>query len=120
MSSMVAPPKLVRPLNDLWLVSASMRILDGECSSTALLYGLGWMSPPGGGVIAAQLLELGKNNEIVSDQVLRQELALAMPRIYSILTGMIASDEIEIVKAVLGFDSDGNACFCVYMCITSC
>ncbi|RDX78476.1 Sacsin, partial [Mucuna pruriens] len=100
-SSMVAPPKLVRPLNDLWLVSASMRILDGECSSTALLYGLGWMSPPGGGVIAAQLLELGKNNEIVSDEVLRQELALAMPRIYSILNGMIASDEIEIVKAVL-------------------
>ncbi|RZB94315.1 sacsin-like [Glycine soja] len=100
-SSMVAPPKLVRPPKDLWLVSASMRILDGECSSTALLYGLGWMSPPGGGVIAAQLLELGKNNEIVSDQVLRQELALAMPRIYSILTGMIASDEIEIVKAVL-------------------
>lgn len=100
-SSMVAPPKLVRPPNDLWLVSASMRILDGECSSTALLYSLGWMSPPGGGVIAAQLLELGKNNEIVTDQVLRQELALAMPRIYSILTGMIASDEIEIVKAVL-------------------
>ncbi|KAG5076121.1 hypothetical protein JHK82_054816 [Glycine max] len=100
-SSMVAPPKLVRPLNDLWLVSASMRILDGECSSTALLYGLGWMSPPGGGVIAAQLLELGKNNEIVSDQVLRQELAMAMPRIYSILSGMMASDEIEIVKAVL-------------------
>lgn len=100
-SSMVAPPKLVRPLNDLWLVSASMRILDGECSSTALLYSLGWMSPPGGGVIASQLLELGKNNEIVTDQVLRQELAMAMPRIYSILTGMIASDEIEIVKAVL-------------------
>ncbi|KAK7308413.1 hypothetical protein VNO77_42018 [Canavalia gladiata] len=100
-SSMVAPPKLVRPQNDLWLVSASMRILDGECSSTALSYSLGWMSPPGGGVIAAQLLELGKNNEIVSDQVLRQELALAMPRIYSILTGMIATDEIEIVKAVL-------------------
>ncbi|XP_027359772.1 sacsin [Abrus precatorius] len=100
-SSMVAPPKLVRPLNDLWLVSASMRILDCECSSTALLYSLGWMSPPGGGVIAAQLLELGKNNEIVSDQVLRQELALAMPRIYSILTGMTGSDEIEIVKAVL-------------------
>jgi len=100
-SSMVAPPKLVRPQNDLWLVSASMRMLDVECSSTALLYGLGWMSPPGGGVIAAQLLELGKNNEIVSDQVLRQELALSMPRIYSILTGMMSTDEIEIVKAVL-------------------
>lgn len=100
-SSMVAPPKLVRPQTDLWLVSASMRILDGECSSTALSYSLGWMSPPGGSVIAAQLLELGKNNEIVTDQVLRQELALAMPRIYSILSGLIGSDEIDIVKAVL-------------------
>lgn len=100
-SSTVAPPKLVRPLTDLWLVSASMRILDGECSSTALSYSLGWMSPPGGSVIAAQLLELGKNNDIVTDQVLRQELALVMPRIYSILTGLIGSDEIDIVKAVL-------------------
>ncbi|KAI4356900.1 hypothetical protein L6164_000883 [Bauhinia variegata] len=100
-SSMVAPPRLVRPQTDLWLVSAGMRILDGECSSTALLYSLGWMCPPGGSIIAAQLLELGKNNEIVIDQVLRQELALEMPRIYSILTGLIGSDEFDIVKAVL-------------------
>lgn len=100
-TSMVAPPKLVRLPADLWLVSASMRILDGECSSTALSFSLGWSSPPGGSVIAAQLLELGKNNEIVTDQVLRQELALAMPRIYSILTSMIGLDEMDIVKAVL-------------------
>lgn len=100
-TSMVAPPKLVRRQTDLWLVSASMRILDGECSSTALSYHLGWSSPPGGSVIAAQLLELGKNNEIVNDWVLRQELALAMPRIYSILTSLIGSDEMDIVKAVL-------------------
>ncbi|KAK3017644.1 hypothetical protein RJ639_003236 [Escallonia herrerae] len=100
-SSMVAPPKLVRLSTDLWLVSASMRILDGECSSTALSYHLGWSLPPGGSVIAAQLLELGKNNDIVTDSVLRQELALAMPRIYSILTSMIGSDEMDIVKAVL-------------------
>lgn len=100
-SSMVAPPKLVRPLADLWLVSASMRILDGECSSTALSHSLGWISPPGGSAIAAQLLELGKNNETLTDQVLRQELALVMPRIYSILTSLIGSDEIDIVKAVL-------------------
>ena len=100
-SAMVAPPKLVRLQTDLWIVSASMRILDGECSSTALSYSLGWSSPPGGSVIAAQLLELGKNNELVKDQVLRQELAMAMPRIYSILTSLIGSDEMEIVKAVL-------------------
>lgn len=100
-SSMVAPPKLVRLYSDLWLVSASMRILDGECSSTALSHYLGWSSPPGGSVIAAQLLELGKNNETVTDPVLRQELALAMPRIYSILMNMLNSDEMDIVKAVL-------------------
>lgn len=100
-SSMVAPPKLVRLQTDVWLVSASTRILDGECSSSALSYGLGWSSPPGGSVIAAQLLELGKNNEIVTDQMLRQELALAMPKIYSLLTNLIGSDEMDIVKAVL-------------------
>ncbi|GAV61002.1 LOW QUALITY PROTEIN: zf-C3HC4_3 domain-containing protein, partial [Cephalotus follicularis] len=100
-SSMVAPPKLVRLRTDLWLVSASMRILDGECSSTALSYNLGWLSPPGGRAIAAQLLELGKTNEIVIDQVFRQELALEMPRIYSILASLIGSDEMDIVKAVL-------------------
>ncbi|KAH7569811.1 hypothetical protein JRO89_XS05G0003000 [Xanthoceras sorbifolium] len=100
-SSRVAPPKLVRLQTDLWLVSASMRILDGECSSTALSYNLGWLSPAGGSAIAAQLLELGKNNEIVNDQVLRQELALAMPKIYSVLTNLIASDEMDILKAVL-------------------
>ncbi|KAJ0094050.1 hypothetical protein Patl1_16358 [Pistacia atlantica] len=100
-SSTVAPPKLVRLQADMWLVSASMRILDGECSSTALSYNLGWLSPPGGSVIAAQLLELGKNNEFVTDQVLRQELALAMPKIYSILASLIVSEEMDIVKAVL-------------------
>nr|XP_043609454.1 sacsin [Erigeron canadensis] len=100
-SSMVAPPKLVRLYSDIWLVSASMRILDGDCSSTALSRCLGWSSPPGGSVIAAQLLELGKNNESVSDPELRQELALAMPRIYSILLNMLNSEEMDIVKAVL-------------------
>ncbi|RAL41091.1 hypothetical protein DM860_008789 [Cuscuta australis] len=97
----VAPPKLVRPMTDLWLVSASMRILDGECSSTILSHHLGWSSPPGGSVVAAQILELGKDNEIVTDQIFRQQLALAMPRIYARLTEMICSDEMDIIKAVL-------------------
>uniref|UniRef100_A0A9I9DSX1 RING-type domain-containing protein n=1 Tax=Cucumis melo TaxID=3656 RepID=A0A9I9DSX1_CUCME len=100
-SSVVAPPKLVRLPKDLWLVSASMRILDGECASSALAHSLGWSSPPSGSIIAAQLLELGKNNEIVYDQMLRKELALAMPRIYALLTSLIGSDEMDVVKAVL-------------------
>ncbi|WOK94827.1 sacsin [Canna indica] len=100
-TSMVAPPKVVRLQKDMWLVSASTRILDGECSSSVLSSYLGWSSPPSGSVIAAQLLELGKNNEIVTDQLLRQELAVAMPNIYSLLTSLIGSDEIDIVKAIL-------------------
>ncbi|KAL6651611.1 hypothetical protein ACP70R_010536 [Stipagrostis hirtigluma subsp. patula] len=100
-SSMIAPPKQVRMQEDMWIVSASSRILDGECTSSALSYSLGWFSPPSGSVIAAQLLELGKNNEIVTDQVLRQELAVVMPKIYSLLTNLIGSDEMDIVKVVL-------------------
>ncbi|KAK8969856.1 hypothetical protein KSP40_PGU011807 [Platanthera guangdongensis] len=100
-SSMVAPPKIVRPKEEIWLVSASSRILDGECRSLALSSCLGWSLPPSGAVIAAQLLELGKNNEIVVDQVLRQELAISMPKVYSLLTNMLGSDEMDIVKAIL-------------------
>ncbi|KAG8066703.1 hypothetical protein GUJ93_ZPchr0004g39583 [Zizania palustris] len=100
-SSMVAPPKQVRTQEDMWIVSASSRILDGEHTSSALSYNLGWLSPPSGSVIAAQLLELGKNNEIVTDQVLLQELALVMPKIYSLLINLIGSDEMDIVKVVL-------------------
>ncbi|KAK4746859.1 hypothetical protein SAY87_025896 [Trapa incisa] len=100
-SSVIAPPKHVRLERDMWLVSASLRILDGECSSTALSYGLGWSSSPGGAVIAAQLLELGKNNDVVNDLILREELALVMPRIYSLLTNLVSTEEMEIVKAVL-------------------
>ncbi|KAG0477771.1 hypothetical protein HPP92_012490 [Vanilla planifolia] len=59
-TAIVAPPKIVRLREDIWLVSASSRILDGECCSSFLSSSLGWSSPPSGSVIAAQLLELGK------------------------------------------------------------
>ncbi|KAG0476068.1 hypothetical protein HPP92_012909 [Vanilla planifolia] len=100
-TAIVAPPKIVRLREDIWLVSASSRILDGECCSSFLSSSLGWSSPPSGSVIAAQLLELGKNNEIVTDQVLRKELAVAMPKIYSILITLIGLEEMDIVKAIL-------------------
>ncbi|KAK6931871.1 hypothetical protein RJ641_003664 [Dillenia turbinata] len=59
-SSMVAPPKLVRLPSDLWLVSASMRILDAECSSTALSSLLGWSSLPGGSMMGSDEMEIVK------------------------------------------------------------
>lgn len=99
--SAVAPPQHVRLQEDIWLVSASMRILDGECRSLVLASKLGWASRPSGRCLAAQLLELGKNHVVVEDQGLGQALATAVPRIYVLLNEMLGSDEMEIVKAVL-------------------
>lgn len=99
--SSVAPPKHVALQDEMWLVSASMRILDGECRSSALASKLGWLSRPTGNKLAAQLLELGKNHIVVEDRVLGQALATVVPRIYTLLNEMLGSDEVEIVKAVL-------------------
>ncbi|CAM6095372.1 unnamed protein product [Calypogeia fissa] len=99
--SPVAPPKLVRLQSDMWLASASMRILDGECRSSALALKLGWASGLGGSVLAAQLLELGKNHVLVEDRGLGQALATAVPRIYTSLNKMLGTEEMEVVKAVL-------------------
>nr|YP_009380923.1 hypothetical protein AEK19_MT0528 [Utricularia reniformis]ART30784.1 hypothetical protein AEK19_MT0528 [Utricularia reniformis] len=41
------------------------------------------------------MLELGKNNEIVTDSALRQELALVMPKIYSLLRSLAVSSDTE-------------------------
>ncbi|KAG0589167.1 hypothetical protein KC19_1G000400 [Ceratodon purpureus] len=100
--SPVAPPKHVALQDDMWLLSASMRILDGDCGrSSALASKLGWSSLPTGRRLAAQLLELGKNHVVVQDRVLGQALATVVPRIYTLLNEMLGSDEMEIVKAVL-------------------
>ncbi|OAE21027.1 hypothetical protein AXG93_606s1120 [Marchantia polymorpha subsp. ruderalis] len=97
----VAPPKLVRLQADMWLASASMRILDGECRSSVLSLKLGWASGLSGSVLAAQLLELGKNHLVVEDRALGQALATAVPRIYTLLNNILATEEMEIVKALL-------------------
>jgi hypothetical protein len=38
----LAAPCAVRPLKDLWLVSAVKAVVDGECQSQVALAGLGW------------------------------------------------------------------------------
>eukprot|EP00897_Mesotaenium_endlicherianum_P007203 jgi/Mesen1/6510/ME000332S05518 len=82
--SFVAPPPV-----DTWLVSASLRILDAQCHSAALASRLGWSQWPGGNILAAQLLELGKMD------------ISAVPKIYSLLTQMLGSEEMPLVRAVL-------------------
>ena len=38
----LAAPCAVRPMKDLWLVSAVKAVVDGECQSQVALDGLGW------------------------------------------------------------------------------
>ncbi|KAJ7566796.1 hypothetical protein O6H91_02G118900 [Diphasiastrum complanatum] len=97
----IAPPKLARMQSDMWLASASMRILDRECHSSALTRHLGWDTRPGGSVLAAQLLELGRNHAVVEDRELGQILASIVPRIYSFLNQLLGTEDMEIVKAIL-------------------
>lgn len=97
----LAPPRLVRPQSDLWLASASMRILDGECRSAFLSQRLGWDDSLGGTVVAAQLLELGKTYDNIGSQGMRQALATVIPKMYALLTEKIGVDELEIVKVLL-------------------
>ncbi|EFJ19830.1 hypothetical protein SELMODRAFT_152901 [Selaginella moellendorffii] len=96
-SQSLAPPRLVRLPSDIWLVSATMRILDGQCDSPGLCQRLGWSSKLSGNILAAQLLELGKGDNFK----LRKILATTVPKIYSMLSDMLGSDEMEIVKAIL-------------------
>ena len=57
-SPQVAPPRLVRPKSQMWMVSHSMHILDGECRSVYLQRRLGWMDQINIDVLATQLIEL--------------------------------------------------------------
>eukprot|EP00854_Cymbomonas_tetramitiformis_P005339 gene5339-6482_t len=133
----VAPPRVVRPQEggkalrgdvwfgqgDMWLVSSCMRILDGECRSTALAEALGWEGRPTGSVLAAQLLalravlaegvlscsagverraqELGKLHRHVSSTALAQQLAAVVPRIYGHLAELVGADEWEVITTIL-------------------
>lgn len=97
----LAPPRAVRPQADMWLCSSCMRILDGQCRSAALCEGLGWTGRPGGSIIAAQLMELGKLHQGGTDVSTAQLLSSAVPEIYRALTSLDEHD-MEVARAVLG------------------
>lgn len=97
----VSAPRFCRPASDMWLVSASLRVLDGECRSAALAHQLGWDKSPGPAVLAAQLLELGKRHAHVGGRAVGRQLAAAIPRIYTLLHQLLGREEMDIVKAVL-------------------
>ena len=62
----------------MWMVSATMRILQGDCASVELAHALGWTAPPSAQVVAAQLMELGRAHATVDQHTtLAQQLGAA-------------------------------------------
>ncbi|KAL4545625.1 hypothetical protein Ndes2526B_g00282 [Nannochloris sp. 'desiccata'] len=55
----LGPPRKVRPQDTAWLCSATLSLLDGQCSN-ALQIKLGWTTPLPAKVLAAQLVALGQ------------------------------------------------------------
>jgi sacsin len=98
----VACPRQVRLPRDTWMASSVMRILECECTATPLAEALGWAAPPPASVLAAQLMELGRlHPRVDSESACAQDLAAAVPRIYSHLDRIRGADEFEMVSQVL-------------------
>lgn len=68
---LLAPPRVVRPAADAWLVSATLHLVDRPAErpvGRALVSALGWDADPRVSVLAAQLLELGRLHAVVIRQ----------------------------------------------------
>lgn len=116
----IAPPKIVRPVSQMWLVSATMRILDGECHSSSLHSNLGWLSRPNVSVLAAQLIELSRGfalakaddngtvtqNDPEAETVqpsagISATLSKEIPSIYKLLQEYVGSQDMMILTSML-------------------
>lgn len=104
----IAPPKVVRLKSQMWLVSSTMRILDGECISSHIQLKLGWLKCPNVGVLAAQLIELSKaygctksepdgNRKEFLDAVLEREVL----SLYSLLQEFVGTEDFVILQSLL-------------------
>lgn len=60
-SNLVASPDRVRPKSQMFLVSATMHLLDGECQSSYLHQKLGWTDCLSIDVLCRQLIEISKS-----------------------------------------------------------
>lgn len=60
-SNLVASPDRVRPKSQMFLVSATMHLLDGECHLSYLHQKLGWMDCLSIDVLCRQLIEISKS-----------------------------------------------------------
>lgn len=105
-SNQVTPPSTVRPRSQMWMVSHSMYILDGECCSTYLQRKLGWLDCPNVNVLSTQLVELstfyGNLKSTSSSQPdVDAELHKGIPLLYSKLQEYVGTDDFVELKSAL-------------------
>ena len=110
-TSPIAAPKLVRPESQMWLVSATMFILDGEIRSASLAAKLGWEEHPNATVLAAQLVELSKQHAKWQDKLVHEAEALheinatlskEIPPIYKFLQEKVTKDLTHVQEVLAG------------------
>ena len=91
--STVAPPNAVRPPGDIWLCSATLRIIESEPRSAALADIFGWRTAISPSVLVSQLLAFGEAHKSVADAAVGRALASAVPRVYTLLTAALSNHE---------------------------
>jgi sacsin len=102
----VAAPSIVRPKTQMWMVSCSMHILDGECCSMDLQHKLGWMDCPTIDILSTQLIELSKFYGQLKLQSLVEPdfdaaLQKGIPLLYSKLQDYIGTEDLMVLKSAL-------------------
>lgn len=105
-SNQVASPSIVRPKSQMWMVSSTMHILDGECGSIYLQDRLGWMDSISIDVLSTQLIELSKSYGLLrSNSVLETGFNAALQNgiqiLYSKLQEYIGTDDFMLLKSAL-------------------
>ena len=88
--------QVVRPWEDRWLVSASVRVLDGEVRSDTLRKLFGWHEPPDLFVLAAQLGQISQTSETREEteesqeaNLFAQAMALTVPTLYKAMERLV-------------------------------
>lgn len=106
----IVAPKLVRPQSQMWLVSATMYILDGECRSADLATKLGWKESLNASILAVQIVEISKHyaqcrKELAEGSEVLQEmnatLSREIPSIYKLLQDRVATQDLTSLKEIL-------------------
>ncbi len=86
-----------RPLEDKWLVSYSMSLLDFEVRSSALRLVLGFDRPPPVVNVATQLTAIASADRATRSSA-KSALPIVVPQIYQLLNASVDTPEFEVVE----------------------